>query len=198
MAYATAALVKTYLGITTSSDDTLITALIARAQSMLDNYTHRTFEVTADTTKYFNAYLDRRQFKLWFTEGLELAANPTTITNGDLTTLTVNTHCVMVPANKTPYYGIEILWSAQMQWVQSNAGDPQRAISVVGKWGYSTTPPDDIVAATIRLVSFLYRQRESSADMDRPVSVADGMVLLPGRLPADIAAILEPYRVYTR
>lgn len=198
MAYASTALVKTYLGITTATDDTLIGTLITRAQSMLDNYTHRTFEVTSDTTKYFNAYADRRQHDLWFTEGLELATNPTTITNGDLTVLTVNTHCVMLPANTAPYYGIQILWSAQMQWVQTNAGDPQRAISVVGKWGYSTTPPDDIVAATIRLVSFLYRQRESSADMDRPVSVADGMVLLPGRLPADIAAILEPYRMYTR
>ena len=37
MAYTTAALCKTYMGITTSTDDTLIGTLIVRAQAMVDN-----------------------------------------------------------------------------------------------------------------------------------------------------------------
>ena len=91
-----------------------------------------------------------------------------------------------------------MLESSTKLWTMTNAGDNERAISVLAKWAYSLTAPDDIAAATIRLTAFLYRQRESNADLDRAVSVGDGMVLLPGRLPADIAAILEPYRRNSR
>lgn len=197
MAYATTALVKTYLGITTSTDDTLLGTLIVRAQSMVDSYTSRTFEVSANTTKYFNAKADIFGRTLYFCDGLE-AATLTTITNGDNTTIVVNTDCVTVPSNGTPIYGLTMMQSSSKLWVQTNAGDNERAISILAAWGYSLTAPDDVVAATIRLTSFLYRQRESNADLDRAVSVGDGMVLLPGRLPADIAAILEPYRRNSR
>ena len=57
MAYTTAALCKTYMGITTSTDDTLIGTLIVRAQAMVDKYTHRTFEASTNTTNYFNSRL---------------------------------------------------------------------------------------------------------------------------------------------
>lgn len=194
MAYATAALVKTYLNISSSSDDTLITNLITRAQAVIDNYTHRTFEVSTNTTKYFDSVRNVLTTTLFFNEGLELATAPTTITNGDAVVLVLNTDCVTLPANAAPYYGIEMLRSTSNQWTQTAAGDNQRAISILGKWGYSLTAPDDVVAATIRLTAFLYRQRESNADLDRAVSVADGMVLLPSNIPNDVISMLEPYK----
>jgi hypothetical protein len=197
MAYTTAALCKTYMGITTSTDDTLIGTLIVRAQAMVDSYTHRTFEASANSTKFFNSRFDVYGRTLYFSDGLE-AATITTITNGDATVIVVNTDCTTLPANGTPIYGLQMLASSTQIWQQTPAGDDERAISIVAKWAYSLTAPDDIVAATIRLVAFLYRQRESNADLDRAVSVGDGMVLLPGRLPADIAAILEPYRRNSR
>ena len=197
MAYTTAALCKTYMGITTATDDTLIGTLIVRAQAMVDSYTHRTFEASADSTKFFNSRLDVYGRTLYFSDGLE-AATITTITNGDATVIVVTTDCTTLPANGTPIYGLQMLASSSKIWQMTNAGDNERAISVLAKWAYSLTAPDDIVAATIRLVAFLYRQRESNADLDRAVSVGDGMVLLPGRLPADIAAILEPYRRNSR
>lgn len=197
MAYATSALVKTYLSITSSSDDTLIGNLVTRAQAMIDRYTHRTFEASADSTKYFDSIRDVRGYLLMFgREGLELATVPTTVTNGDTVVLVNNTDFVVAPTNTAPYYGLEMLQSSSNVWTYTNPGNHQRAISIVGKWAYSTVAPDDIVAATIRLVAFLYRQRESNADLDRAVSVGDGMVLLPGKLPADIASILEPFRRY--
>ncbi len=197
MAYATTALVKTFLSITSNADDTLIGTLITRAQAVIDNYTHRTFEVTSDTTKVFDSMLDVRgtyRTLLLFNEGLELAAAPTTITNGDLVVLVLNTDCVTLPANTAPFYGLEMLRSTSNQWTQTAAGDTQRAISIVGKWGYSTSAPADIVAATIRLVSYMYRQRESNTDLDRAVSVADGMVLLPANMPNDVITMLAPYK----
>ena len=192
MAYTTTALVKTYMGITTATDDTLIGTLIVRAQAIVDNYTHRTFEASANSTKFFNARSDVYGRTLYFNEGLE-AATITTITNGDAVVIVVNTDCVTLPANSTPIYGLTMLESSNYLWTTTPAGDNERAVSIVAKWAYSLTAPDDIVAATIRLTAFLYRQRESNADLDRAVSVGDGMVLMPGTLPADIAAILQPY-----
>lgn len=197
MAYTTTALVKTYLSITTATDDALIGTLIVRAQSMVDSYTHRTFEASANSTKLFDAKADVYGRTLYFSDGLE-AATITTITNGDAAVIVVNTDCVTLPANGTPIYGLTMLESSSSLWTFTPAGDNERAISVVAKWAYSLTAPDDVAAATIRLTAFLYRQRESNADLDRAVSVGDGMVLLPGRLPADIAAILEPYRRNSR
>lgn len=197
MAWTTTALVKTYLQITTSADDTLIGTLIDRGQKFIENYTHRLFEASGDTTKYFDAYRNVSGRTLFFDEGLELAQNPTTVTNGDTTVLVVNTNFTMCPANTFPSYSMELLSSSSAWWTTLSNGDSQRAISVLGRWAYSTTAPNDVVAALIRLVSFLYRQRESNADIDRPVIVQDGMVLMPGRIPADIAAMLEPYRMHT-
>ncbi len=45
---------KIYLGITVDADDTLLTALIKRAQGIIDNHCKRTFEASADTTRYLD------------------------------------------------------------------------------------------------------------------------------------------------
>ena len=197
MAYTTTALCKTYMGITATADDTLIGTIVTRAQSIVDNYVGRTFEAGSDSTKRFDAVRNVFGRFLVFDGGLELAQAPTTITNGDATVLIINTDVVLNPWNSFPVYALELMPSSSNVWQYDTAGNPQRAISIVGRWAYSLTAPDDVVAATVRLVSFLYRQRENSADYDRPVSVSDGMVLMPGRLPADIASILQPYRRFT-
>jgi len=54
MSYCTVTDVKTYLNTTTAGDDLLIGDLIDSAQEAIDNYTHRTFEASADTTHYFD------------------------------------------------------------------------------------------------------------------------------------------------
>ncbi len=194
MAYTTTALVKTYLGIASAADDTLLGALIVRGQAFIDKYVHRNFEVASATAKRFDAVRDVYGTTLYFTEGLELAETPTVVTNGDNTTLVLNTDYVTLPVNSGPFYGLQTLESSPAIWIEDALGNGQRAVTVTGKWGYSVTAPDDIVHAATRLTAFLYRQREGNGELDRPVSVADGMVLLPARLPADIAAILEPYR----
>ena len=73
MAYTTTAIAKVYLGLTSAADDTLIGTLIVRAQAMIDSYCHRTFEASADTTKYFDmrADTDEDRRRLYFSEGLE-------------------------------------------------------------------------------------------------------------------------------
>ena len=80
MALTTTAKVKTYLGISSSGDDTLIGDLIANAQSIIESHTGRVFDVSGDTTKKFDAKLDVDGRMLYFSDQLEIAAAPTTVT----------------------------------------------------------------------------------------------------------------------
>lgn len=187
MAYALKAAVKTYLGITGSTDDDLMDDLLDRATAVIDSYTGRTFAASSDAERTFDAvgkhvtaralYLDRDLCSI------------TTITNGDGVEVASGEY-VTVPANDTPYYAIRIKGSAGKVWTY--ATDWEGAIVIDGKWGYSTTPPDDIVQACIRLAAFMYRQRD--AQMMDVTAIEAGVVLQPQGIPADVRQILAPYR----
>jgi len=81
MAYTDAATLKTYLGVSGAGDDTLLTALIARAQSAIDAYTSRTFEASADTTRKFTVGKDTDGRKLYLDE--DLSSITAIVTNAD-------------------------------------------------------------------------------------------------------------------
>src|SRR3989304_766196 len=74
-------------------------------------------------------------------------------------------HYVTIPRNKTPYFGVKLLASANKEWDYQD--DPEMGITVVANFRYSVTPPEDVVQATTRLAAFLYRQKDSNADLDR-------------------------------
>lgn len=189
MAYTTTALLKTYLGITGSGDDTLLTALIARAQAVIDSHCRRTFEASGDTTRYFDAERDVDGVTLFLDEDL---CAITSITNGDGDVLTASEYTTE-PRNRTPYYAIRLLGSSGLYWTVNDSSDAEDAIAIVGKWAYSTSAPDDIVHATLRLAGYLYRQRDNAADLDRPV-IAGNATVLPSQLPSDLKTLLAPYR----
>ena len=65
MAYATVSQVKSYLGISASTDDTLLGTFIAAAQKIIDAHTRRTFEASTATTRYFDAMSDVTGSTLW-------------------------------------------------------------------------------------------------------------------------------------
>jgi len=189
MAYTTTAQVKTYAGIGGSGDDILIGSLITYAQKAIDNYCNRTFEGSA-TNRVFDVGGDTEGNTLWFDED---CASITTVTNGDASSTEVTSaQYVTIPRNRTPYHGIKILSSAGKVWEYST--DPEGAITVNGVWAYSATAPNDIVHACTRLATFLYRQKDTSMDIDRPILTDAGVTLLPGSLPNDVKTILEPYR----
>ena len=187
MAYTTSALLKTYLGATTSNDDTLLTALIARAQAIVDAHCRRTFEASANTERTFDAVRDVKALLLYLDADL---CEINSITNGDAVTVTSGQYTTE-PRNQTPYHAIRLLSSASVSWTYTT--DPEDAITITGKWAYSTAAPDDIVHATLRLAAYLYRQRDNAADLDRAV-IAGNATILPAQLPSDIKTILAPYR----
>jgi len=187
MAYADVDDLKTYLDISGTGDDLLLSSLIDRAQVLVENITRRDFEVLEDSTRYFDAVEDVDGKTLWVEDDL---CAITTITNGDGVEVASDEY-VTEPRNATPYYSIKLLTSSNKSWAYET--DAENAISITGRWGWSTQPPADIVQAVIRLAAYLYRQRDNHSDLDRPVSV-DGGMMLPTRFPADVMEICMQYR----
>lgn len=199
MAYATTAQLKSYLGITSSSDDTLLGDAITRAQAMIDTFCKRHFEPesahgpAASHTHYFTPLTERDGGDLLDDYTLNLnhdLAELTSITNGDGTTIPIN-QVVLLPMNTIPTNFIRIKSSSSYFWTYNDS--PEGAVAIAGKWSYSLDVPADIVAATLRLAAYLYRQREGTPDSDRAVLSADGVVLAAPRIPSDITAMLTPY-----
>lgn len=184
MAYTTTAQVKEYLNITGAGDDALIARLITAAQSAIDQYCNQPFEATADTTRYFDD-LDLNGSTLYLDYPL---VSVTTITNGDGEAVESDDYKLQ-PRNRPPYH--RIITINDGSWYASEEDE----ISITGRWAYSLTAPADIVQACIRLTSFLYRQRDTSADLDRTV-ITEGVTLLPGALPQDVLTLLANYVRY--
>lgn len=187
MAYCSLADLKTYLGATDTTDDALLTDCLSRAQAMVDTFTRRTFEASSDSTRYFDADRAVDGRKLWI--GGDLCAL-TSVVNGDGVTIPL-TDIVKTPRNATPWFELTLKASSDYAWDYND--DPEAAIAVTGKWAYSATAPADIEQATLRLAAWLYRQKDSSADLDRPAVSPDGATLMPAQVPADVQAILRPY-----
>lgn len=193
MAYATLVELKTYADFQDSDDDDLLTDLIESAQAIIDLFTGRTFETDSDdATRTFDAVEDVDGRTLFLDEDL---AALTSITNGDGTSYADSDGVfVTEPRNSTPYWGITLKASAGLYWQNDSDGDPEDAISMTGKWAYSTTAPADIKQACIRLASWLYKMRESDETADRPLLTGDGVTIMPARLPGDAVDILKRYR----
>jgi hypothetical protein len=187
--YATLAELKRYANITESTDDTILTECIVRAQAIIERACGRVFEVVdgyAATVRTFDAVENTDGRVLHIDADL---CGITNIRNGDGTTILPRDYTVQ-PRNEPPFYAIRLLTSSGLNWTYID--DPEDAIEVTGYWAYSTTAPDDIVQATIRLSAFLYRQRDTSADLDRPILTGESMIL-PSALPADVREIVKRY-----
>ena len=78
-------------------------------------------------------------------------------------------------------------------WTSTVAGDSENAITVTGKWAYSTSAPSDIAHVCKRLAAYIYRQKDNAGDLDRAV-IAGNSTILPAQIPSDIRLMLTPYK----
>ena len=193
MAYCGVDELKEYLGVTGATDDAMLLTLLAAAQRTIDSYCARTFEATADTVRTFDSQRDVDGYTL--TVDSDLCAI-TSIVNGDGTTIS-NSHYVTEPRNETPYYAIRLKASAGKVWTSTVAGDSENAITVTGKWAYSTSAPSDIAHVCKRLAAYIYRQKDNAGDLDRAV-IAGNSTILPAQIPSDIRLMLTPYKRLSR
>lgn len=185
MGYATVTQVKEYVGISeTFSDDNLLTDIIERAQGLIDAYTGRVFEA-ATATKYFDsAHIDGQDLNLYGEDLLSV----TTLTNGNSAVIASGDYRLF-PRNSSPKWGIKL--DEGKSW---SFADGDSEVSVAGTWGYSATAPLDIQHACVRLTAFLYRQKDNSADLDRPMITGDGVTIMPTNLPVDVTRLLDRYK----
>lgn len=198
MAYVDKVAVKQYLGISTTTDDDLIEALIARAQRAIESYCHRWFEARTETRYYRRDAVDagdtlRHSISeipglvngvLYLDDDL---LSVTTLTNGDGTVIPTTGYW-LGPRNSGPPY-----WYICLKSTYSWAFDTDGEISVAGTWGYSATAPEDIVHSTIRLAAYYYRQKDVQV-FDTTAAPELGVITVPQGLPADVKILLEPYR----
>jgi len=186
MAYTNTAAVRTYLDISGAADDDLIETLIDAAQAAIDNHCHRTFEASADSTKYFD-------FSAEFVDGDTLwlddeICSITTVTNGDGVAVSSSEYTT-IPRNADRFFGIRILSNSGKYWTYTD--EWMDAIEVTGKWAWSTTAPDDVVQACKRLASFYYKQRDQQ--MFDVTAIEAGTVITPVGLPLDVRLLLVPF-----
>jgi len=190
MAYTTAANVRAYMSSSVNADDTLLTSLIARATAWIEQYVGFSFEVSADTDRALDASADVDGMTLYFGTW---CASITTVTNGD-TTVIASTKYVTEPRNDGPFYAITLKSSSGYVWENDSAGDSEDAITVEGRWGWSTAVPSDIEHATIRMVAWMYHQRNNQTEQPDRTVIMEGAIISPATMPKDILSIFDMYR----
>jgi hypothetical protein len=178
--YTDTALVHAYGGFTSPSeeDDALLEVLIAAASAMIDNYCGRVFAIADGATPVAHTFTEENggwqdyNDTLWLDE--DLCSTPT---------------FAETPAPTVTYVPRTIPYNRIIRDDGSEWPDPT---TVTGHWAYSMTPPTPVITACLRLVMWIYHQKET-ADSDRPV-ITNGMVIMPAVLPKDIEAMLAPYK----
>ena len=194
MAYTNATDLKTYMDISGSTDDALLTVLISAAQKQIETLTGRVFEAAADTTRRFTPLGPNYDGNLWL-DGITLGLDTdlyslTSITNGDGSNIPTNA-VSLLPLNGIPYSAIRIKLNTQYVWTYT--GSPDGAVQITGRWAYSLTPPADVVQLTKETAARMYKRRNGTENRITDAISADGVFLPAFKLPDDIAKLLTPY-----
>lgn len=187
MAYTTAADLKAYLGVASTSDDTLLSTLIGAASAIIDAETCRKFSAETTTRYYTRDSIDVDDLNLLHLDSDLLSV--TTLKNGAGETITSSYYWLLPRNAGPPYHQIRLKTNSVYAWSFDTDGE----ISVAGTWGYSTTPPDDIVQACKRLAGYLYRLKDSQV-FDVTAMPEQGVITLPKGIPQDVKIILAKYR----
>lgn len=181
MAYVTLADLKAYLKINSASDDALLNSFLAAAQAFIEGPAGagRRFEARETATARIIDAADAGDGAVLYLDD-DLAAVES-ITDDGAAVEDWTTH----PRNEAPYFALKNV-----------SGSWGGAVEITGQWVYSLTPPADIAHACKRLAAWMYRQRDSSADVDRATVTGDGTTILPSAVPRDVLDICSKYRRY--
>ena len=127
--YCSLADLKSYLNITTSTDDVLLQLILDAATNRIDDSTGRTFQAAGDSVRYFDPSRDVIRGELWLDEDL---AYITSVVNGDAVIITADVYTQ--GRNNSPYYALGFKTSSSKTWTYTT--DYQNAIAITGRWAY--------------------------------------------------------------
>jgi len=172
---------REYLGITATGDDGLLDGLLRTALAIIEARVDRRFMAVTETRTFDAPDGDRLDLGGDLLEIVTVALDEAAVTD-----------YVTSPRGSGPFYALRR--SGVARWAGTATWGSPSTVTITGRWGYSESLPDDIRHAVLRLAAFLYRQKDTSADLDRPLMAESGHIILPGRFPADVAAIVDRYR----
>ncbi len=188
MAYTTLPELRAYLniGAADTGDDALLGRVIDNAQAAIDSYCGWQFEAHT-ATRLYDSEADVEGSVLNLDEPL---LSVTTLTNGDADVLT-SAEYFLLPHRTLPKWGIQLRPSTGLYWTYTT--DHEEAITVVGTWGYSATPPADVQQACLRWAGYMYRQRDAQV-WDVTAQPSMGILTIPQGIPRDVERLLASYR----
>ena len=168
MPYITEVEVEKYLAININPAlASFITTLIGAVTNYIEKYTDRVFEAPSpddDETKYYDG---NDTTKLQIDDLRTL----TSLTVDDVA-LTEDTDFLLYPLNEDPKEWIELIQpetrintNSRLDSTSPYVFDKgQATISIVGKFGYSATPPDDIKLVAMKLVGGIIKENVGDTD----------------------------------
>lgn len=184
MTYPTISDLKTFLGVSGTSEDGLLTDLLAGAVGLAERMCGRKFVPSTETRKFRSArHLTERGKRLNLFCDL---VSVTTLTNADDVVISASDYMLIDLA--APYYAIRIHSTSPYVF----QGVVRDYVTVAGSWGFAACP-DAVFSAIVEIAATAYRQRVSGS---APVGVAQGsgVLLAPAALPPLAIKQLEGYR----
>lgn len=167
MAYATLSELKDFLGITDTSQDTLLNFLLDKASKLIDDFCNRTFGAPVDEER----------------EILVKENSPKLFIDDLISITTLKLEDSLISPSDYKLYPLEALSKNEpFTWLQLNEDILQSAIpyfpkasfvKINGKWGYQETVPDSINFATILWVARLFRERNQPEGRLNSESIGD-------------------------
>jgi hypothetical protein len=177
-----------YLGISGTSEDALISLCVDRAESAIDTYTRRNFAGTAGSAFY-------NRFEQWRVRDGALYTDTDIIRldslqNGDGQMIPTGSYW-LEPRNHPPYRMVRLMSAYVYVW------NTDSDVIMAGTFGYSLTPPNDIVQSAVRLAAYYYRQKDVGAMSDVAGFNDAGNNTIAKGFPDDVRYLLNPYRSRT-
>lgn len=126
--YCSVSDLKTYLNVTTSTDDALLQLMLDAATARIDSKCGRTFQAASDEVRYFDPSINLNEGRI------ELDADLSYITSVLNGADNITTSVYHMPRNTTPYYQIGLRSDASYGW--SFTTPTEEAVTVTGRWAY--------------------------------------------------------------
>lgn len=173
--------VKTYLGITDTNTDTVLTALISSVSAAIETYCNRTF---AQTT-----YTETRNGGCG--QKLYLANGPVV----SVSSVSVNGQAVPAAPDAVSY---GFVWDATTVYIRPGGGGPQeftkgfQNVTVTYSAGYATTPAD-VNQACVLWVASLFAKRQRIDKRNETLGQQQTIGYDMSAMPAQVKAMLQSY-----
>ena len=189
MAYIDVEDLRAYLGIDLTTDDDRLQEAVEDAQSYIESETNRRFEANTETRFYSRRARDEHNSRILDLDTDLLTV--TTLTNGDAsdTVIPPAEYWLLDRNEGPPFHQIQLLTDIANYW----EWDIDKWVSVLGDWGYSETPPGNIVRACTELAAYYYRKKDSQT-FEVTAVLESGALVIPQGIPATVTRILLRYK----